>query len=635
MATTSATNEIIKSIFLQDELSSKIHLIGGSPLANIFGFGGQPVYEIPPSGLNMPFLENDDFHLYKISLIHECTNGPIQRHHYQLDELLDTSKEDNGLNLRIPLSDTRLLGHHPSGSYTLRVYKRPYLDWNLSFIIIPNLKVSFEQDIYLPYQQGTQSVYADMRFNSETIFSPDSPASITQSYKSSVKIQTPLSEDAITGTISINPKGTKVAEVSIMIRIPKIRWRFDRGDDNASIWCDHSKDEELWLGNWLSAVRNMLHIKMPGSIKTKTSLNLRESSKVIPPIDTKENIHSFDLKTLEDSLREGPSLEYFDLMIDHNDRNYSSTLFSIRTRWEAKKIKAYFIPGDNEDRIDVSWKELGKTCEKSVSLWQIKEKKELLQNKLVSQKDSEATFNFGSGEITSGKYQICLEVSDPWKQVNVIPKDNAANSVIFEIFIETHEEELQILSLVVRNTYRFPRNMYRIKIISHIKNQQIPKDCDIGNLGDVLITPINENWLVGVLDVNDQPRVLAHLEDTNPVKLEYDPEKKIVTSIEDRHGDGAMFCYECYMLFWCQETLLEEKSKFHQSYGPVEEFHIKWIEDAHCIYWGDIDTHGFAILNRARSYLPRLKSLLMDEQTLLCHKALWVEEKQQHSADFS
>ena len=52
-----------------------------------------------------------------------------------------------------------------------------------------------------------------------------------------------------------------------------------------------------------------------------------------------------------------------------------------------------------------------------------------------------------------------------------------------------------------------------------------------------------------------------------------------------------------------------------------------WITTApYCYYWGDLDTHGFAILNRARSYLPQLKSLLMDKKTLLKEKNLWTQE---------
>jgi hypothetical protein len=67
-------------------------------------------------------------------------------------------------------------------------------------------------------------------------------------------------------------------------------------------------------------------------------------------------------------------------------------------------------------------------------------------------------------------------------------------------------------------------------------------------------------------------------------------------------------------------------------YGVDQLARFKWLEGLRCIYWGDIDTHGLAILSRARSILPQLESLLMDEATLLGHRALWGEEKQPHSA---
>lgn len=53
---------------------------------------------------------------------------------------------------------------------------------------------------------------------------------------------------------------------------------------------------------------------------------------------------------------------------------------------------------------------------------------------------------------------------------------------------------------------------------------------------------------------------------------------------------------------------------------------ISWLHDAHCLYWGDLDTHGLAILDRLRGHLPRARSLLMDEDTLLEHRALWSQE---------
>ena len=60
---------------------------------------------------------------------------------------------------------------------------------------------------------------------------------------------------------------------------------------------------------------------------------------------------------------------------------------------------------------------------------------------------------------------------------------------------------------------------------------------------------------------------------------------------------------------------------------------IPWLHNARCIYWGDIDTHGFVILNRARSYLPHLVSVLMDEKTLLGHRELWVMERDQYASE--
>lgn len=62
---------------------------------------------------------------------------------------------------------------------------------------------------------------------------------------------------------------------------------------------------------------------------------------------------------------------------------------------------------------------------------------------------------------------------------------------------------------------------------------------------------------------------------------------------------------------------------------------LPWASTARCYYWGDLDTHGFAILNRARFYLPSVRSIMMDRQTLDRFKELWVPEPVQHlAADF-
>ena len=52
-------------------------------------------------------------------------------------------------------------------------------------------------------------------------------------------------------------------------------------------------------------------------------------------------------------------------------------------------------------------------------------------------------------------------------------------------------------------------------------------------------------------------------------------------------------------------------------------------------YWGDIDTYGFHILDRLRALFPSVQSFLMDRQTLLEHRSLWVQESNPYRAELS
>lgn len=62
---------------------------------------------------------------------------------------------------------------------------------------------------------------------------------------------------------------------------------------------------------------------------------------------------------------------------------------------------------------------------------------------------------------------------------------------------------------------------------------------------------------------------------------------------------------------------------------------LPWIRHARVLYWGDLDSHGFAILHRLRAHLPTVVSVLMDEQTLLDHRDLWVPDPKPTRAQLS
>ena len=65
---------------------------------------------------------------------------------------------------------------------------------------------------------------------------------------------------------------------------------------------------------------------------------------------------------------------------------------------------------------------------------------------------------------------------------------------------------------------------------------------------------------------------------------------------------------------------------FGLGYGVQLLKDVPWLSACQINYWGDIDSHGFAMLSQLRSYFPKARSLLMDESTLLACRPLWGTE---------
>jgi len=67
---------------------------------------------------------------------------------------------------------------------------------------------------------------------------------------------------------------------------------------------------------------------------------------------------------------------------------------------------------------------------------------------------------------------------------------------------------------------------------------------------------------------------------------------------------------------------------FGAGYGFEMLAQAKWLQHCAVYYWGDIDTHGFAILDQLRASVAHAESFLMDRETLLAHEPQWGEEPQ-------
>lgn len=65
---------------------------------------------------------------------------------------------------------------------------------------------------------------------------------------------------------------------------------------------------------------------------------------------------------------------------------------------------------------------------------------------------------------------------------------------------------------------------------------------------------------------------------------------------------------------------------FGAGYGWDALARSHWLKNCSIHYWGDIDTHGFGILDQLRGHFDHVVSFLMDRATLDAHAAVWGSE---------
>lgn len=111
------------------------------------------------------------------------------------------------------------------------------------------------------------------------------------------------------------------------------------------------------------------------------------------------------------------------------------------------------------------------------------------------------------------------------------------------------------------------------------------------------------------------------LDNDNFSKLSLDVQRVIITENE--------------INFLALPELRGSMAIFGAGYGWNALAKAQWLTRCEIYYWGDIDTHGFAILNQLRGHFGHVKSLMMDRATLEAHAALWGKEDKPQSAELS
>jgi hypothetical protein len=106
-------------------------------------------------------------------------------------------------------------------------------------------------------------------------------------------------------------------------------------------------------------------------------------------------------------------------------------------------------------------------------------------------------------------------------------------------------------------------------------------------------------------------------------------DRPVTLTLEDFanvQGVERIFVTENYVNFLAFPPARSALVLFGEGYDVGKIAKAPWVHHVPVHYWGDIDTHGFAILDHLRSVLPHVCSLLMDHATLHAHEPQWGHE---------
>lgn len=111
--------------------------------------------------------------------------------------------------------------------------------------------------------------------------------------------------------------------------------------------------------------------------------------------------------------------------------------------------------------------------------------------------------------------------------------------------------------------------------------------------------------------------------------------KSIFAALDHQIQFQKVFIVENEITYLSFPKMKQSLLIFGSGYGFDTISNIVWLSQVPIFYWGDLDTHGFAILNQLRSHYPQVQSFLMDQATLLAHQTSWGKEGQQSLHDLS
>ena len=553
--------------------------VGGQLLEGVHS-DGDSIYVGQPPRICVPIEDEAELRLWRLSILLDVDSRPQERRHFRLSEVPEALDIHAGKGwIDVLLTDERLLGQRPVGRFTVRVRKQPHTDWRYTFCAVPDLQIEFDRGVYLPHIEGeTPKVTAMITVAEDAEFVPQPPANLLNATDNRYRVGIDGSGNTLRGTLCLRSEAKEDRRIPLAIIVPKVRWRLQGLEDaQHSMWCDTI--EEVWLGDWQVGSELFLIVALPPFVDGRLNLALRNGLERDKEIQ--DGKVRFNLLAFGDVLRALPSVQTFTFsLVEPQFELENVPLFQARTHWEAVDAECIQRIQSGNILLDVEWTEKGRTGGKSriARLWKMPGAgQEPTIEQAVLEGQQSVTLCRRAKDVPPGDYLLELALEDPWSTTAVSPPEwQALNTLPVKIVPvpATRQGEVIVVSHVADEHgrhYAIGEGLYKIRIFGKIVNRELPPGVE-----DDVPVFANEGWYVGDFELSGDMDVDAELAGANPVKFDYQRSEELITAIEDRCGDGAVFCRTCRRLFWSLRTIRTERARGHPLFGPVEMFRIEW-----------------------------------------------------------
>jgi len=567
-------------VAISSDRTAVLGLMGGQVLNGVRSDDAE-VYAGAPPRVRVPLEDGRVLRLWRITVPAEecnCLESHCRAHLHNLEGAMELNLEEGWGDIK--LDQERLLGEEPAGRFAIRMQKHPYKDWRHAFCVVPDLRVEFDEPIYMPRQTGeAPAVRATVETSQAATYVPQAPGEIYDAEDGIHRFKVDPEADSVSGVLRLPTLENADVGIPLTIDIPKVRWRLQGLEESEyATWRDMV--EEVWLGDWATAEDLFLVVSLPPSAGRFVTLSLGDESQLHRRVEIQGGKARFDLLAFEDGLRAGPPVQAFTIALPDSSCDIESApLFTVRTRWEVADLQCIQRTQHQAIVFEVSWTERGRRDGKDavVRLWSTDQ---VATDPIAKQDVGEgtsATLEAHVESVPPGAYLLQLALVDPWATTEASrPERGTLNTKLVEVFpVEDvgHDELVQLRAIAdyQGQEHTLEPGAYRIKVIGRINYLLLP--AGIAPPG-VLVTRTNEGWYVGLLQAGDDPELAADAQRSNPVKFEHESGASKITGIEDRYGEGPMYCTTCERLFWSEELIEVEQEGKHPLIGPIDRFMV-------------------------------------------------------------